>query len=538
MSNSTTLLDTIATNQANKEVVVNALLDAASPSMLWGRHASACSGLTWGYYGGTYYEGGTANAIANGTVTLTASTTNYVYANATTGAVSANTSGFPGGAIPLYTVTTNATTVTAYTDDRSYQPSATASTASGTVTSVGVSMPGIFSVAGSPITTNGTIAVTFSTQAANTALMGPTSGAAAAPTFRALVGADIPVFVASGASHAPGGVPDPGASAGTAKFLREDSTWAVPPTGGGGSVTSGANFGTGTGQVFDSTDSTSTTLAFKTIKAGSNITITNNAQDVTIAASGGSTPIGLTSGTGYPTASGTVGDIYRATDGALGRELFSYVGAFTGLPTVVNAGVAAVASTGAVTVTMERAITTGNLLVAFGGGNGLCNLTANSGWTSIFSNSTPSYLCPAAAYQVIASGGATTVSPFTTTNSNGSVVHVVEIAHANASPIAASFNGNASSYTIASPNNLLLAFQGGPQSGGVPIPKGSVFCGETRGPSSGMYYPCRLYALPLAASMIPGTVVDTSLGASNYNLTCGVEIAASSGTTQYWKTLG
>ena len=36
-------------------------------------------------------------------------------------------------------------------------------------------------------------------------------------------------FVASGASHARGAVPDPGSSAGTTKFLREDATFAVPP---------------------------------------------------------------------------------------------------------------------------------------------------------------------------------------------------------------------------------------------------------------------------------------------------------------------
>ena len=118
MSNSTTLLDTIATNQSNKEVVVNALLDAASPGMIWGRHASACSGLTWGFYGGQY---GT-NAIANGTVTLTASTTNYVYADNTTGAVSVNTTGVPTGKIPLYSIVTGTTTVTSYTDLRSYAP--------------------------------------------------------------------------------------------------------------------------------------------------------------------------------------------------------------------------------------------------------------------------------------------------------------------------------------------------------------------------------------------------------------------------------
>ncbi|ARL77610.1 hypothetical protein [Burkholderia pseudomallei] len=125
MSNSTTLLDTIATNQSNKEAVVNALLDAASPSMLWGRHASACSGLTWGYYGGWY--GGAQ--INNGTLTLTASTTNYVYANASTGAVSVNTTGFPAGAIPLYTIVTGTTTATSYTDQRSNQAAATTSAA-------------------------------------------------------------------------------------------------------------------------------------------------------------------------------------------------------------------------------------------------------------------------------------------------------------------------------------------------------------------------------------------------------------------------
>lgn len=39
----------------------------------------------------------------------------------------------------------------------------------------------------------------------------------------------IPVFGASGGSHTKGEVPDPGAVAGTARFLREDATWGVPP---------------------------------------------------------------------------------------------------------------------------------------------------------------------------------------------------------------------------------------------------------------------------------------------------------------------
>lgn len=234
MSNSTTLLDTIASNQAAKEVVVNALFDAASPSMIWGRHASACSGLTWGFYGGQYG----ANAIANGTVTLTASTTNYVYADNSTGAVSVNTTGVPTGKIPLYTVVTGTTTVTSYTDLRSYAPTSQlgGGGGSGTVTSVSLTLPSFLSVSGSPVTTSGTFTVTLATQAANAVFAGPASGSAAAPTFRALVGADIPVFVASGSSHAPGGVPDPGATAGSTKFLREDGTWNVPAGGGGSST--------------------------------------------------------------------------------------------------------------------------------------------------------------------------------------------------------------------------------------------------------------------------------------------------------------
>lgn len=44
--------------------------------------------------------------------------------------------------------------------------------------------------------------------------------------------ARLPVMVASGASHAAGIAPDPGAVAGTTKFLREDGTWQAPASGG------------------------------------------------------------------------------------------------------------------------------------------------------------------------------------------------------------------------------------------------------------------------------------------------------------------
>ena len=64
----------------------------------------------------------------------------------------------------------------------------------GTVTSVGLSLPSIFTVTGSPVTTSGTLTATLATETANYVFAGPTSGAAAAPSFRALVSTDIPAL--------------------------------------------------------------------------------------------------------------------------------------------------------------------------------------------------------------------------------------------------------------------------------------------------------------------------------------------------------
>jgi hypothetical protein len=68
---------------------------------------------------------------------------------------------------------------------------------SGTVTSVALAAPGIFSVSGSPVTTSGTLTLALATQTANTVWAGPTTGSAAAPTFRALVAADLPAGAGS-----------------------------------------------------------------------------------------------------------------------------------------------------------------------------------------------------------------------------------------------------------------------------------------------------------------------------------------------------
>lgn len=62
---------------------------------------------------------------------------------------------------------------------------------SGTVTSVGLSMPGEFGVTGSPVTTAGTLTATWNSQSANLVFAGPTGGSAT-PAFRLLAAGDIP----------------------------------------------------------------------------------------------------------------------------------------------------------------------------------------------------------------------------------------------------------------------------------------------------------------------------------------------------------
>lgn len=67
----------------------------------------------------------------------------------------------------------------------------------GTVTSVALIMPGIFTVSNSPITGGGTLSVALNAQAQKTVLIGPVSGANAIPTFRQILLSD---FGQSGAS--------------------------------------------------------------------------------------------------------------------------------------------------------------------------------------------------------------------------------------------------------------------------------------------------------------------------------------------------
>lgn len=123
----------------------------------------------------------------------------------------------------------------------------------GSVTSVGFTMPAEFSVAGSPVSTSGTIAVSKANVNANLVAAGPASGPAAAWTFRALTSADFPAgvgtvtgvglaVVASGLLTASWTGTNPITGAGTATLnitlanQAANSFLAGPASGGSGSV--------------------------------------------------------------------------------------------------------------------------------------------------------------------------------------------------------------------------------------------------------------------------------------------------------------
>jgi hypothetical protein len=113
----------------------------------------------------------------------------------------------------------------------------------GTVTSAALTVPSILSVTGSPITTAGTFAVTLATQVANLVFAGPTTGSDAAPTFRALVNADLPTSGVGAGTYAKVTLNTRGiATAASAQItLTTDVTGVLPLANGGTGLSSAAN---------------------------------------------------------------------------------------------------------------------------------------------------------------------------------------------------------------------------------------------------------------------------------------------------------
>lgn len=90
-------------------LAINSNAEAARPAFLFGRRASTTVALTRGYYGGVALIGSTLTTIPHGTVSLTASATNYMEVDPATFVPSVNATGWTGGFIPIAKIVTDGT---------------------------------------------------------------------------------------------------------------------------------------------------------------------------------------------------------------------------------------------------------------------------------------------------------------------------------------------------------------------------------------------------------------------------------------------
>src|SRR6185312_16070128 len=161
MADLATNVPQVSVSQSQKEATVNSLIDAASTATIFGRNFQTCAGLVWGYLGGRF----NGTLVANGTLTATASSTNYVVVHRSTLVLSISTSNTNWNDTSTYgrayLLTAGTDTITDYQDYREgidgtgiFSPIF----GTGTVTSVNITAPaaGITS-SGGPITNSGSI---------------------------------------------------------------------------------------------------------------------------------------------------------------------------------------------------------------------------------------------------------------------------------------------------------------------------------------------------------------------------------------------
>ena len=147
------------------------------------------------YYGvGTGGAGGSATSIlsiAGPGAFTTLSTTQTITGNKTlSGTINFTGTGASSAVGVTQANTDNSTRLatTAFVKSQGY--------GTGTVTSVGLSLPSFITVSNSPVTGTGTLTGTLANQSANTVFIAP-NGSTGAPTFRLLVAADIPTLTAA-----------------------------------------------------------------------------------------------------------------------------------------------------------------------------------------------------------------------------------------------------------------------------------------------------------------------------------------------------
>ena len=175
--------------------------------------------------------------------------------------------------------------------------------AGASVSSVALSLPAIFTVSGSPVTTSGTLTATLASQTANTILAAP-NGAAGTPTFRVLASGDLP------ATYSPAGTLTLGTAGQTTTMLgnisaiTSNQTITLSPTGTGTITVNPAVAGNINNMNIGAT--TRGTGAFTTLGANNTVTISTATNNQTYSTTGAGT-ITISSGTAGSIDNMTIG---------------------------------------------------------------------------------------------------------------------------------------------------------------------------------------------------------------------------------------
>lgn len=163
-------------------IVRNGVTYKATPDQVRAVTGSVVNGTWTGNTIGSAYGGaGTLTGLlkANGSGTVSAAVSSVDYAPATSGTsilYGNGSGGFSGVNIGT---------------GLSFAGGVLSASAAGTVTSVGLSLPGsMFTISGSPVTGSGTLSASFASQSAGQFFAGP-SGSSGTPSFRSIVSADI-----------------------------------------------------------------------------------------------------------------------------------------------------------------------------------------------------------------------------------------------------------------------------------------------------------------------------------------------------------
>lgn len=232
--------------------------------------------------------------------------------------------------------------------------SATGGAGSGTVTSVGLSLPSIFNVTNSPVTTTGTLTGALATQTANYVFAGPTTGSAAVPTFRSLVASDIPAL-----SYAP-------ATTGSSILYANGS-------GGFSNVTVGSGLSFSAGTLVSTSSGGSVTTVSVVSANGLAGTVANASSTPAITLSTSIT--GLLKGNGTAISAATAGTDYAAATTGTNAQLLA------------NNGSGGFSN---VTVGSGLTLTSGTLAATSGGGGTVtdCSVVSANGFGGSVATST------------------------------------------------------------------------------------------------------------------------------------------------------